>query len=49
MATNRELVVEALKDAARYANTYHEAEDLCMHFPTRLKTLDAHEGERCKW
>lgn len=47
--TNWELVVESLKDAARYANTYHEARDLCMHFPTRLKTLVEKEGERCKW
>ena len=46
---NKQRVIDALQDAARYANTYYEVGDLCMAFPERLKVLDAKEGERCKW
>lgn len=46
---NKERVVEALKNAERHINTYHEVDDLCMAFPKRVQALVAAEGERCKW
>ena len=46
---NKLRVIDALQDAARHTNTYHEVGVLCRVFPERLKVLDAKEGERCKW